>query len=251
MTAATMPNWARSDTDLSGSTVLVIGGAGGVGEGVTCALLDAGATVVATGRTRARLDALADRTASPRLATATLDLLDPALPDAVAALVRRHGPPDAAVLSVADWGGQGRKRLVDLTDQEWAALVAQNQTSIFRAYRALVPAVSPGGMIAQLNGLSADLPFPGAGGVALTAAATRSMTRTIAEEVRGDGPRIYEIVLGVIRPRPRRLAGVDDPGWIPAAHVGTHVAELVAGSSPLTDSTLQYLVDVAEGPRAG
>ena len=130
------------------------------------------------------------------------------------------------------------------------ALIDRNQTTIFRAYRSLIPALPPDGAIVQLNGLSADLPFPGAGGVALTAAATKSMTRTVAEELRGDGPRVYEVVLGVIRTRQRQLAGIDDPRWIPATDVGVHVAELVAGVSPLAGSVLHYLVDRADGPRA-
>jgi NAD(P)-dependent dehydrogenase (short-subunit alcohol dehydrogenase family) len=251
MTTTTLPSWAQSGTDLTGSTVLVIGGAGGVGEGVTAALLDAGATVVATGRNRPKLDDLATRLTTDRLFTEAVDLLDPRLPETLAAVLDRHGPFDGAVVSVADWGTQGRKRLIDLTDQEWAALIAQNQTTVFRAYRSLIPMLRANAVIAQLNGLSADLPFPGAGGVALTAAATKSMTRTIAEELRGDGPRIYEIILGVIATRARRLAGLGDPRWIPATDVGVHIAELVAATSPLTGSVLHYLVDRATGPQAG
>jgi hypothetical protein len=54
----------------------------------------------------------------------------------------------------------------------------------------------------------------------------------------------------VIRTRPRLLAGFDDPRWIPATDVGVHIAELLAGSSPLTGSVLHYLVDRAAGPQA-
>lgn len=75
------------------------------------------------------------------------------------------------------------------------------------------------------------------------------MTRTIAEEIDGRGPRVYGVILGMIRTRPRQLAGVDDPGWIPAADVGFHVAELVAGSAPLAGGVLHYFVDRASGPR--
>lgn len=57
----TAPAWARHGTDLSDKTVLIVGGAGGVGEGVVRVLLACGATVVATARTRAKLDDLAAR----------------------------------------------------------------------------------------------------------------------------------------------------------------------------------------------
>ena len=245
----TAPAWAQRSTDLSGKTVLVVGGAGGVGEGVTRALLAGGATVIATARTRAKLDDLADRVDDPHLLVRPLDVMSDDLGKDVGELLDEHGPLDGVAVLVADWGAQGRKNLLDHTDEEWEALVAANQTSILRAYRALVPAIKPSGMIAQLNGFSADIPFPGAGGVAATAAATKSMTRTIAEEVGGRGPRVYEVILGVVRTRPRQLAGVDDPGWIPAADVGFHVAELVAGNAPLAGTVLHYFVDPASGPR--
>ncbi|MFI1732257.1 hypothetical protein ACH40E_24230 [Streptomyces acidicola] len=69
------PGRAQPGTDLSGSTVLVVGGAGGVGEGVTRALLHPGATVVGTARTQSKLDDLAARPAHSNLRIRRLDLL--------------------------------------------------------------------------------------------------------------------------------------------------------------------------------
>ncbi|WP_433513662.1 SDR family oxidoreductase [Nonomuraea sp. CA-143628] len=250
-TTIELPSWAQPDTDLSGKTVLVIGGAGGVGEGITRALLDAGAAVIATARTQAKLDDLAERIDDANLTTLRLDLTGPDLDDTLAALVDRHGRHgrlDGVVVSVADWGRQGPKGILDLTDAEWEALVEQNQTTVFRAYRALVPALAPEGAIVHINGFSAEIPYPANGVMALTAAATKSMVRTIAEELKGAGLRVYEVILGVIRTRPRQLAGIDNPRWIPAVEVGMHTAELVAGNSPLAESALQYFVTREAGP---
>jgi hypothetical protein len=61
---------------------------------------------------------------------------------------------------------------------------------------------------------------------------------------------VHELVLGVVRTRARRLAGVDDERWIDATQVGEHVVELAAGSSPLAGTVLQYFVDRVAGPRA-
>lgn len=243
-----LPSWAQPGTDLTGRTVLVIGGAGGVGEGVTRAMLRAGATVIATARTESKLEDLAARTADANLNTHTLDLTghDPA--QTVAAIVERHGRLDGIVISTADWSRGGGKRIIDLTDAEWEAVIEQNQTSLFRAYRLLIPALAPSGAIIHINGFSAEIPYPPHGVGALTAAAGKSMTRTVAEELRGEGLRVYELILGVIRTRPRQLAGIDNEGWIPAADVGTHTAELVAGNSPLADSALQYFVSRNAGP---
>jgi NAD(P)-dependent dehydrogenase (short-subunit alcohol dehydrogenase family) len=249
------PGWHGVPADLTGATTLVVGGAGGVGEGVVRALLLAGAAVVVGGRDRGRLDGFAARLRTEgadvrRLTTAVLDGLSADLDDAVQALVDEHGRFDLAVVSVASWGDQGRTPLLALTDAEWDALVAGNQTVVFRLYRALVPALAPTGALIQLNGMSADIPFPGAGGVALTAAATKSLTRTLAAELGGRGPRVHELVLGVVRTRARQLAGVDDPRWIDATQVGEHVAGLAAGISPLTGTVLQYFVDRVAGPLA-
>ena len=245
----TRPRWARPGTDLAGKTVLVIGGAGGVGEGVVQTLLGTGATVVAAGRSRERLQELATRTADSRLVMEAVDALDPGLAQRAAELADRHGIFDGVVVSVASWGDQGRKAVLSLTDQEWNDLLASNLTAVFRLYRAFLPHLAGSGALVQLNGMSAEIPLPGSAGVALSAAARKSLTRTLAAEIGGRGPRVYGVILGMIRTRPRQLAGIDDPQWIPASDVGWHVAELVAGTSPITGDDLHYFVDVATGPR--
>lgn len=245
----TRPEWALSATDLDGKTVLVVGGAGGVGEGVVRTLVSTGATVVAAGRGRERLEDLAARTAHPRLVIETVDALDPSLAERAAELANRHGIFDGIVVSVASWGDQGRKPALSLTDQEWDDLLASNLTAVFRLYRAFVPHIAPDGALVQLNGMSADIPFPGWAGLALAAAARKSLTRTVAAEIGGSGPRVYGVILGMVRTRPRQLAGIDDPRWIPASDVGWHVAELVAGTSPVAGNDLHYFVDAAAGPR--
>ncbi|MCY1136366.1 SDR family NAD(P)-dependent oxidoreductase [Actinoplanes sp. Pm04-4] len=247
----TSPAWAQPHTDLTGSTVVVVGGAGGVGEGVVRALLAAGATVVATSRSAGRLDEFARRIDDPQLHVRELDLLDPALTEEASTLATEFGGLHGVVISVADWGRQGRKPLLELSDPEWEDQLRQNQTTVFRAYRAFVPLLGSDGMILQLNGLSADLPFPMAAAVAAGSAATKSLTRTLAVELDGQGPRIYELILGFVRTRPRQLAGVDDPNWIPATDVGVHIAEVAAGTSPLAGHTVHYFTDQASGPSAG
>jgi NAD(P)-dependent dehydrogenase (short-subunit alcohol dehydrogenase family) len=250
MSTIARPAWAQSAADLDGRTVLVVGGTGGVGEGVVRALLDSGAQVLATSRDRGRADAFAGRLAHPRLHAEELDALSGTFADDVLELGRRYGAFDGVIVTIASWGGQGRKPLLALTDDEWEVLIAENQTAVFRAYRALYPLIRPTGALVQLNGLSADLPFPGAAGVALTAAATKSMTRTMAAELGGRGARVYEVILGVVRTRARQLAGIDDERWIDGAEIGLHLAEVLTAQSPLTDEVVHYFVDKGAGPQA-
>jgi NAD(P)-dependent dehydrogenase (short-subunit alcohol dehydrogenase family) len=247
--------WRGAPANLTGATTLVVGGAGGVGEGVVRALLRAGAMVVVGGRDRGRLDEFTARLHAEgadvsRLKAVVMDGLSANLDATVQSMVAEHGRFDLVVVSVAAWGDQGRKPLLALSDTEWDALLAGNQTVVFRLYRALVPALTPTGALVQLNGMSADIPFPGAGGVALTAAATKSLTRTLGAEVSGRGTRVYELVLGVVRTRARQLAGIDDERWIDATQVGEHIAALASGVSPLSGTVLQYFVDKVAGPIA-
>lgn len=252
MSTKTHPTWETEKPDLSGKVVVVVGGSGGVGEGVVRTLASDGATVIATGRDAERLAALAQRVVIEgglgRLSTEVLTT-GADLDGQVARLAERHGGFDGVILSVASWGEQGRKPALALTDHEWDHLIDANLTSIFRLLRAFVPVTKPTGMVAQLNGMSAEMPFPGAAGVALSAAATKSLTRTIAAELNGRGPRIYQVILGVVRTRARQEDGVDDLRWIDGEEIGAHLAGLVAGTSALGDSTLHYFVDKAAGPQ--
>ncbi|MDP4332653.1 SDR family NAD(P)-dependent oxidoreductase [Curtobacterium sp. A7_M15] len=252
---SSIDTWTTPTADLTGSTVVVVGGSGGVGEGVVRSTLAAGATVIATGRDGARLDALAARLATAglpgHLHTRVLDAMRPTLDGDVAAIAHEFGAFDGVVVSLASWGDQGRKPALALDDDEWQRLLDGNLTSVFRVFRAFLPEISASGVLMQLNGMSADIPFPGSAGVALSAAATKSLSLTLDAELGGRGPRIVQLVLGVIRTRARQTAGIDDPRWIDATQVGDHVAHLVAGSSPLARTPLQYFTDRAEGPRPG
>jgi len=250
MTTISHPSWAQPQTDLSGKTVLVIGGSGGVGEGVVRALLESGARVVATGRSETRLEAFAKRVDHAALHVSILDALSNDLEKKADGLAAEYGPFDGVIVSIASWGDQGNKPLLALTDEEWKGLVEDNLTAVFRVYRAFTPLLAPNGLILQLNGLSADIPFPGNAVVALGAAAAKSMTRTLAVEIGGTGLRAYELILGVVRTRERQLAGVDNRRWIDGTEIGTHIAELIAEVSPLTDEVLQYFVDKSAGPLA-
>ena len=46
----------------------------------------------------------------------------------------------------------------------------------------------------------------------------------------------------------RQAVGIDDPRWLTGEDVGAHVANLVAGTGPLVGTTVQYLLDRAQGP---
>ena len=243
----------QEDRLLSGRTVLVAGATGGIGEGMTLALLRQGATVVATGRGKERLAGLADyaRASGPgtgTLITETVDVGD-ADSDTVRARLSSYGPLDGAVISIGDWGSPERTGILDISDGEWEEMIASNLTSHFRALRALTPLLSRGGALVHLSGFSADIPYPFAALVGATNAAKKSLVRSLDAELNGAGPRVYELVIGPIRTRPRAAIGADNPGWFSAEDLGEHAGRLIAGTGPYTDAPLQYLITRAHGVR--
>lgn len=250
MTTTTKTSAWSHFPDLAGATILVAGGSGGVGEGVVRALIDAGTTVIATGRNQPRLHELAERISSERLSTLALDGLDPEIDDTLDDLVNRTGKLDGVVVSIASRANLKPKPLLSLSDADWKKQrILPDLTSIFRIYRASVPRLKCSGALVLLNGYSAEIPFPGNAGTALAAAAAKSMTSSLAAELASSGPRVYDVILGVVRTRARQLAGIDDPRWLDAADIGRHVAELIAGSSPLAGVDLHYFLDKSLGPQ--
>ncbi|MER6419701.1 SDR family NAD(P)-dependent oxidoreductase [Streptomyces sp. NPDC001137] len=96
---------------LRGRHVLVAGATGGIGEGMTRALLALGATVVAAGRDGGRLRLLADYagdTGPGVLPTHVIDVSDPDSTAVRAELVQGYGRFDGAVLAIGNWGPPGR-----------------------------------------------------------------------------------------------------------------------------------------------
>lgn len=230
---------------------MVAGATGGVGEGVVRALLRAGRSVIAVGRDAGRLEEMHGHLAdapTERLIALAGDLGGRDAGE-LAGSIAGHGPLAGAVVSIGAWAGGGP--LVELDDNEWDRGIADNLTSHFRALRALVPLVARRGALVHLSGLSADRPFPGAALVGATNAAKKSLVLSLAEERRGAGPRVYELILGMIRTRPRRAAGHDDEGWFAAEDVGRYALKLIEGSAPDTDQPLRYLIDRAGGISVG
>lgn len=230
--------------------MLVVGASGGIGEGITRALLELGATVVAAGRSEARLERLADYTAGTGpgiLRPHAIDLSDPDSGAVRDRLTEKHGKFDGAVLSIGNWGPPEPTPLLDVTDEVWHAMIADNLTSHFRALRVVTPLLPPHGALVHLTGLSAEMAFPGAALVGATNAAKKSLLRTLTAELDGAGPRIHELVIGRIRTRPRAAMGVDSPAWLSGADLGRHAAELIARRGRWTTEPLQYLLDRASG----
>jgi NAD(P)-dependent dehydrogenase (short-subunit alcohol dehydrogenase family) len=165
--------------DLSGRTVLLVGGSRGIGAGMTRTLCEAGAQVVFTwtGRpeaARAADELLAEvRAAGGKVRAEAVDALDfPATQALADRLAREKGRIDALVCNV---GKNTARPAESLAVEEWEAGIALNLDSAFFAVRAVLPGMlAAGGGKIILIGSSAV--YDGGGGAIEYAAAKAGMT---------------------------------------------------------------------------
>jgi 3-oxoacyl-[acyl-carrier protein] reductase len=214
---------------MRGKTVVVVGATGGVGEGLVEELLDTGASVVATSRSRDKLDALKARLGAPpalRLAVGGLGS------DEDAAKLRQSvsatgAAIDGAIAAIGSWW-QG-PALIDTALGDFNAVMAERLTSHFLAAKALVPLIlkKPGGFYFLIGGASAEFPIGNSGPVSISGAAQVMLTKVLRAEAKELPIRIQELMVWTTIAT-RVHGGKVDPGWITPREVARHIVTLVA-----------------------
>jgi NAD(P)-dependent dehydrogenase (short-subunit alcohol dehydrogenase family) len=189
------------DLELNGRTAVVTGASKGIGLAVVETLLDHGARVVATSRSRSsELDEL-----DGELVHVPADLMDPHAPAAVVAraaetfggldiLVNNAGgPPPGTRLP--------RFGFLDLADDDWREMLEFNLLSAVRACRAAIPLLLERGGGAIVNVSSAHGRQPSAVNVDYGAAkaAMINLTKALSEEFAPQGVRVNGVCPGPVR----------------------------------------------------
>ena len=192
--------------EFSGKTVLVTGGASGIGRAVSLAFARAGANVVlsyvtSAGEAAEVTDAIG--AAGGQALSRSADLTDAAAVDALFAAARgRFGQVD---ILVANAGGLlKRSRCVDTDPRFWDQAIALNLTSAFLCCRAALTEMEPrgSGAIVLMSSLAAfDGGGPGASHYAAAKGALVSYTRALAKEVGPLGIRVNGVAPGLIGTR--------------------------------------------------
>jgi NAD(P)-dependent dehydrogenase (short-subunit alcohol dehydrogenase family) len=216
-------------------TVIVAGAAGGIGRGIVGALLGSGEVrVIATSRTEERLAELRagfDSQAQSRMLTIRGDAGNFASAEDIVAQVRALGGADAAIASLGR-GFWSSGPILDLAPGEWRSVLDEMLTSHFAFARAAIPLLREraGSTYLALGGGAAYAPVPGAGLMSIAAAGQLMLTRVLAAESSGTGPRILELVVNgpANTPESRNVAGAK---WMTDGDIGTVAADLVLRGS--------------------
>ena len=190
-----------------GRVVWVTGGGSGIGRCVAHELASLGATVVISGRTQARLDAVAAEITADggRCDTAAFDIRDEdAVKAQVAAVIARHGPVSGLVNNA---GGQFPAPLLAISKKGFDAVVANNLTGGFLMMRELFNQCMQAHGGAVVN-MTADFRngMPGMGHSGAARAGMSNLTMAAAFEWAHAGVRVNAVA----------------PGWIASSGMDTY-----------------------------
>lgn len=178
--------------DYTGSVVLVTGAGTGIGKGIAHAFLDAGATVVITGRRLEVLEAALEGYPAERAFAVRADVSDGSqVRELVAGIVARHGSLDVVVSNAA---GYSNGPLTELADDDWASMRATNVDGFFHLAKASLPELARSGgnlvAVSSVSGLRGDW---GQAGYNATKAAITNFVMSLALDWGPKGVRLNAV----------------------------------------------------------
>jgi NAD(P)-dependent dehydrogenase (short-subunit alcohol dehydrogenase family) len=180
---------------LRGRSVLITGGAGGIGAELVSAFAAQEARVAFLDIDEGRGEIHARATGSRFLPCDLTDVA--ALRAAVSRVESEQGGIDVLVNNA---GRDDRQSFADIQPQEWRRMLALNVDHQFFASQAVAPGMTRrgGGSIIMLGSVSWMRGRPGMAGYTTSKAAINGLTRTLARELGPAGIRVNCIVPGAI-----------------------------------------------------
>jgi len=228
---------------LDGKTALIVGGTGGVGEGIVRAFLKEGATVVVPSRSDDRLQQLdeqLEKSPTERLISIVGDMSDVEPAEQLRQqILDKVGNIDAIVASLNGRWNEDIP-LVQTSLEDWKRMIDSNLTAHFIAAKTFLPVLKSGSSYTLIGGGAALKPMPHYGLVCIPAAAEVMLTQVLIEEMKGGGVRINEVILNsYILTRERD--GEGHPEWITADEVGQYTAWLASDEASMVSGTIIQL----------
>ncbi|HZU28708.1 MAG TPA: glucose 1-dehydrogenase [Bryobacteraceae bacterium] len=187
--------------DLSGRVAVVAGGTSGLGRAIAIGLAHAGASVVPTGRREEQMQEVCNavEAAGVRTLRRTSDVRSRESMDKLRdAVLAEFGVVDILVNAA---GTTFRKPTVDVSEEQWNALMDTNVTGMLRACQSFYQplAANRRGRIVNIASLSSYVALFEVTAYAASKAAVLSLTKNLAIEWARDGINVNAIAPGVFR----------------------------------------------------
>jgi NAD(P)-dependent dehydrogenase (short-subunit alcohol dehydrogenase family) len=188
---------------LAGEVAIVTGATSGLGRHLAQRCASEGASVVVTGRSRERGQALADAIGADggHARFVGADLTDDAsIRSLVADVVRHFGPVTVLVNNAVATDGPRDAPVVDLTDDAWEYILLVNLTAVVRLCRAVIPQMIKAGhgSIVNISSRAAERGTPGLAAYAASKGGLNALTRSIAVDYARAGIRCNTISPGYV-----------------------------------------------------
>lgn len=203
---------------LEGKLAVVTGGSRGIGRHIAAALIEAGATVVITGRHEKTLAASA-RALGERVHPIMCDQRDSTAIRAMAQrVIDQFGAPDILVNNAGLMRGGP---VADMTLEEWNAVIETNLTGVFLTTQAFLPAMiaKNRGDIFMISSMSGKKGDPGAAAYAASKFGLQGFAQALTHEARRHNIRVMVL-------NPSSVATGEDTGPAHGPGLYLHAADL-------------------------
>lgn len=189
--------------EFADKTVVISGGAGGIGRAMARAFVEAGAQVILFDRDDAQLEDVAAGLQSAgwqseagvdRVMTLAVDLTDASSVAAAADHLRQAGSTVHVLVNAAGILRQGR--VVDMSVEDFDAILAVNVRGVFLSCKYVVPLMTQGGAIVNLSSVSAFVGSDGSTAYTLTKGAVSSFSFGLAQELAPRNIRVNALCPG-------------------------------------------------------
>jgi NAD(P)-dependent dehydrogenase (short-subunit alcohol dehydrogenase family) len=194
--------------------VIVTGASSGIGRAVALRFGRTGASVLAVGRDRSALDAVADEIAAAggRGVAFVADVTGADAPDRiVAAAVERLGGVTTLVNAA---GIIGSGSVETTTDAQWDVMMDINVRAPFRLMRAAAAALAAAkGAVVNVSSVTGIRAFPGVLAYCVSKAAVDQLTRCAALELAPKGVRVNAVNPGVVVSNLHRRGGMTEESY--------------------------------------
>lgn len=186
---------------LEGKTAVVTGGGRGIGKGIARQMARAGANIVVAGRTQSTLDgtrveceALGVRAITVRSDVTVHSDIERIVAEALAAF----GYIDCWVNNAGGGDAEDYASLIDVTEEQWDAIVDLNLKAAFFGSQAAARVMSRGGSIINITSRSGNTPCPATGQYGAAKAGLQNLSATMAIEWGHKNIRVNCVAPGVV-----------------------------------------------------